>query len=236
MYTDKLEKFFIASCNEHSRIIKQLDKAMDTKYIVKWNRFKKKWIQQSSGKTAKQKLEGIFGGNVQSNSSNKDAKKGKPDSMIWELGATIRQWKDAIKRNYELAGLGKVVGKGVSWTDCPYREICNNHIMTAAEINMARTKYPAFHDQETKYRTTAIEHLFCNVFKYSYCPQGRSNKTVTGYPHIVRHGNRTSHHLFPGPHSSNYNYLHWALYVLLMYIIYCLLLCFIIVYFCILYI
>lgn len=218
-YTDELERFFIASCREHSRIIAQLQQTTGVKYVDKWKKFKNKWVQQSSGETAKHKLERVFGGNCQSGSKSKEDKKGYPDGKIWELGKTVREWRNALVNNYELAGLGQLVSKSISWTQCPYREICNHHKMTAAELNQARGQYPDFHHAQQTYRTSGVEHLFCNVFKYSYSAPGKFNPT--GHPHIIKYSNRTIRHLFPGPHSANYNYLHWMLYVLCQFNVYC---------------
>ena len=220
LFAEAQERFFIASTHEYSRIITQLEKVTGDNYSQQWERFRKKWTRPSNGQTAKAKLEVIFGGNVQSNCADvekKAAKRGKPENYVWELNATIKQWRRAPLRNYEHAGLSKTVSKNISWIDCPFKEICVNHKMTAEELNTAQMNYPKFHNKETKYRTVAVEHLFCNVGKYSYTSPGKRGQVATGYPHVVKYKNRTQGHTFPGPHASNYNYLLWILYVIYLF-------------------
>ena len=209
LYTERQECFFIQAVHEYSRILRQLDRLRtDGKsWIEIWHVFQKAWVYASDGKTAKTKLEVVFGGCKKKDGTTT----GKPDNENWELGWTIKTWKKAIKMQFERSNLGKIIPKSVSWTDCPYREFCTLHKMTDSERNMAQTMYPIYHTKDTKYRKVGVEHLVCNVFKYSYMPNGKKDKHITGLPHCVLYGNRTNNHVFPGPHSINYNYTNFIL-------------------------
>ena len=201
---------------ELGRILAELNKLTDDDVLGNYHAFKKKWLQPSGVKGAKYKLEDIFGGNFKASSKRKRVME---DSDKWELDTTIMIWRHTIKKVFYNAKMGSWVDKTVSWTDCPGKKYCTNHKMTAKEKNIAQTKYPEFHKQDTKYRTSNVEHLICNVFRYSYNAQGR-RCLGSGAPHIIKHPNRTSTHLFPGPHSNHYVYCEWALLCICLDVLY----------------
>ena len=216
MHVEKQKIFWIDQTHEYGRIHKQLSVVSSAQSVPEyWRKFRKKWVLSSNGFTAKQKLQKIFGGNT----GGKSKEKGKEDGYVWELGQTVGTWRQTIQRVWEEARMGQIIDKSVSWSDCPYKDFCTAHVMTAEEIGAAQLKYPKFHFKGQQYRTQSVEHVICNAFKFSYCPQGRVKKVVTGYPHIILHRNRTRSHIFPGPHSADPVYLEWILYVTLISVV-----------------
>lgn len=216
IYLEKQQLFWIHQTHEYGRIHKEMCCLSGIDNVTEsWKTFRSKWVISSGGQTARQKLQTIFGGNT----TGKSKQKGKDDRFVWELGQTVGTWKQAIQRVWEKAGMGQIIDKSVSWSKCPYKEFCRAHVMTTEEIGQAQLKYPKFHKKDSQYRSQPVEHVICNAFKFSYCPQGRPNKVVTGYPHIILHRNRTRDHIFPGPHSANGIYLEWILYVTLISVV-----------------
>ena len=200
-YTEMQVQFFIATSAEMNNIMLSCDKRFGTKMRQGWKRIKAAFLtvkeptDDEPAKTPRQ----IWNAWYREKTKKPEQGKRHGHKDIDWFGNSIKDFWRVFMETLVRFALIVEIPKKIKWSDCPVRGICNRHPMSPDELNTARTQYPAFHKETTKYPKNFKKHCCCRVHK----------QTVhSGECRIYEEVQRIREHLFlKSKHIECYHYM-----------------------------
>lgn len=208
-YIDYQIQFFIATSAEMNNIMVSCDRHFGTSMRAGWKVIKQKFLTVSENDATTPRA--LWSTWYREQTKKKQAGTRLLHKDIDWFGNSIKDFWEMFQMTLVRYGLIVIVQRQIKWGDCPVRAICKSHPMSPDELNTARTQYPAFHDESTKYPKTPRLHCACRVHK---------QKVHGGACRIYEELQRIREHLFlKSKHLDEYHYMECMMLSIALFIL-----------------
>ena len=160
------KQFFIATSAEMTNIMISCDEHFGTKMCKGWKMIKEQFLitTESDNRLPRKRWADYYKASTSFDDNDRSRKDHK--KIPWGPH-TLFDFLNIFPEVLSYFGLIIEVPKNVKWEDCPVKAICNGHVMKESEINIARSSYPDYHKENTKYQKTPKYHIACRIHKQS---------------------------------------------------------------------